>query len=68
MASEVPATNNVHVSRMAVAWYIVAAANYTGRMPQPSAADLRERLTAAYIETYNAILANEVAQDKALNM
>lgn len=56
---EIPETDNADVARMALAWNIVVATNYTGKMSGQQAEVIRSALVKAYIETYNAILANE---------
>ncbi len=58
MALEMPDTDATYVARMAVAWNIIVAANYHGRLPHDSETN-RKDMVNAFIETYNAILANE---------
>lgn len=60
----VPETNNVNVARMAVALSIVLKTNYSDRSDL-FGDSLREAMTKAYIETYNAILENERQQGLA---
>lgn len=60
-----PETNSIAVTRMAVAWNIFLAANYAGAMQGQQCDKIRETVTKAYIETYNAILENERSQDSS---
>jgi hypothetical protein len=54
-----PETNDKDVARMTVAWAIVQASNYTAVSYVGHGEEARKAMTQAYIETYNAILANE---------
>lgn len=58
----VPNTENTEVARMALAWAIVHAAVSKKGLSSGDTDKAAQELTAMYIETYNAILANELAQ------
>ncbi|MBZ0295539.1 MAG: hypothetical protein K8L99_23475 [Anaerolineae bacterium] len=57
--SSVSVTNSVEVTRMTIAWEIARASNFASTQGGLRGEELRNALTEAYINTYNAILANE---------
>ena len=65
MALELAETDNITVGRISVAWHIVLASGYATTMHGQPNESIRKALTTAYVETYNAILANEQSAGNA---
>ncbi|MBA3869261.1 MAG: hypothetical protein H0X30_08910 [Anaerolineae bacterium] len=59
MPTELPHTDDATVMRMSIAWSIVDRAGLQQTTPAQSPEEKRKTLTQAYIDTYNAIIANE---------